>query len=68
MAREYLEAIDSTSLALDMTSKNEKLTVEVQLDEICAQEDHVRYFHRLCHQQFWIMQKDHQRKSQRSLH
>jgi hypothetical protein len=29
-----LEAIDSTSFALDMTSKNEPLTVKVQLDEM----------------------------------
>jgi hypothetical protein len=34
MPREYLEAIDSTSFALDMSSQNETLSEEVQLDEM----------------------------------
>jgi hypothetical protein len=33
MRNRYLEGIDSTSLALGMSSQNEKLTVEVQLNE-----------------------------------
>jgi hypothetical protein len=39
MAREYSEVIDSTSLALDMSSQNEKLTVIVQLDEMRVEVD-----------------------------